>query len=121
MRQYSLPKVSLLTKSWQYNHVYKQGKRIRAKGVTFVYTPNTRGHNRLGISVSGMKSAVKRNRIKRLVREFYRFHPMFPSALAGAKAHQTGFDLVVATNNRFVPKGLGHLKTIFLSFLPPLA
>ncbi|NOX25013.1 MAG: ribonuclease P protein component [Deltaproteobacteria bacterium] len=114
----SLTKESLLTKGWQYQHVYRRGHRIRANGFTLIYVSNTVGRNRLGISVSGMKLAVKRNRIKRLIREFYRIHPLFPSAIAGAGEIQGGFDLVVATNSHFVPRGLKHLEPVFLSFLP---
>ncbi len=118
MRCHSLPKESLLTKGWQYQHVYRRGRRIRADGFTLIYTPNMIDRNRLGISVSGMKLAVKRNRIKRLIREFYRLHPLFPSAIAGAGEMRSGFDLVVATNSHFIPKGLKHLESVFLSFLP---
>jgi ribonuclease P protein component len=118
MRLYTLQKKQLLTKGWQYQHVYKLGRRIRTNGVTFIYAPNSIGQNRLGISVSGIKSAVKRNRTKRLIREFYRFNPLFPSAIAGTNAPLASFDLVIATNKRFTPEGLDHLKTVFFSFLP---
>ena len=71
------------------------------------------GHDRLGISVSGMKLAVKRNRIKRLIREFYRHNRSFPSSVAKTDKQGQGVDLVVATNKRFTPKGLGDIETIF--------
>ena len=118
MRLYSLPKKNLLTKGWQYQHVYRLGHRVRANGFTLIYAPNAVSRDRLGISVSGMKLAVKRNRIKRLVREFYRLHPLFPSAIAGAKEIQNGFDLVVSTNNHFTCMDMRHLEAAFLSFLP---
>ncbi|HIJ79261.1 MAG TPA: ribonuclease P protein component [Deltaproteobacteria bacterium] len=62
----------LLTKSWQYRNVYSQGQRVRGKEFSLICLPNSAGHNRLGVSVHGVKLAVRRNRIKRIVREFFR-------------------------------------------------
>ncbi len=73
MRQFSLTKDSLLRKPNEYNLVYRKGKRIQGNNFSLIFTPNTRSVNRLGISIHGqLKGAVGRNRIKRIIREFFR-------------------------------------------------
>ena len=112
----SLPKHCLLTKPWQYNHVYSRGKRVRGSHVTFIFTSNELRHNRLGVSISGKKLATQRNRIKRLIKEFYRLDPNFPSRIVG-KGPEIGIDLVVATSKKFDPQGLSDIHTVFSRFL----
>jgi ribonuclease P protein component len=73
MRKFSLPKDSLLRKPREYNLVYRKGKRIQGNHFNLIFTPNTKQVNRLGISIHGqLKGAVRRNRIKRIIREFFR-------------------------------------------------
>jgi len=71
---YTLPKTALLRKSAQYNAVYRRGKRIRGRHFSLIFLSNDQGYNRLGISVHGVKTAVRRNRFKRVVREFFRLN-----------------------------------------------
>ncbi len=75
--RYTLPKTALLRKSAQYNAVYRQGKRIRGRHFSLIILANDQGFNRLGISVHGVKTAVRRNRFKRVVREFFRLNREF--------------------------------------------
>jgi len=112
----SLPKRCLLTKPWEYQHVYSQGKRVRGNNVTFIFTKNELQHDRLGISISGKKLATRRNRIKRLIKEFYRLNRTFPSCMAG-KDPGINVDLVVATSKKFEPRGLSDIFTAFSPFL----
>ena len=74
---YKLPKTALLRKPEQYNVVYRQGKRLRGSHFSLIYLENDQGFNRLGISVRGVKKAVSRNRMKRIIREFYRLNRNF--------------------------------------------
>ncbi len=77
MNPLSLPKSCLLAKSWEYQKVYKSGKRLKGRHFSLIYAPNDKGYNRLGISVYGVKRAVRRNRTKRVIREFFRHNRNF--------------------------------------------
>jgi ribonuclease P protein component len=74
---FSLPKSSLLTRPGDYQRVYKKGKRLRGERFSIIYCANGLSGNRLGISIHGIKKAVRRNRIKRIIREFYRLNRFF--------------------------------------------
>ncbi len=77
MQRYTLPKTALIRKSAQYDAVYRRGKRIRGQHFSLIYLDNDQGYNRMGISVHGVKTAVRRNRFKRIVREFFRLNRDF--------------------------------------------
>jgi ribonuclease P protein component len=73
LKSFALPKICLVRKGWEFEQVYKQGKRLHGVGFSLIYFLNDFGCNRLGISINGkIKGAVKRNRIKRIVRESFR-------------------------------------------------
>ena len=72
MRPFALPKELLLAKPWQYKRVYSQGKRLRGQNFSVIFLANGLTDSRLGISVHGVKHAVRRNRMKRIIREFFR-------------------------------------------------
>ena len=53
--------------------MYRQGARWHGKGFSLIFCPNELGFNRIGISIHRkLKGAVKRNRIKRIIRESFR-------------------------------------------------
>jgi len=82
MLRYGLPKSCLLRKTWEFNQVYRCGRRLRGKGFALIYLSGDRPGSRLGISVHRkVGNAVRRNRIKRIVRETFRLHrEIFPQS-----------------------------------------
>ncbi len=110
MRPLSLPKSCLITKSWQYNKVYKHGKRVRGNGFSLVFIASQREENRLGISISGVRSAVRRNRLKRLIRDFYRHNRSFPSLVSSQAGTDQIVDMVIAARKQFSPKNIHELS-----------
>ncbi len=72
VNDFTLPKTSLLVKPRQYQAVYRNGRRLRGEWFSLIIMANGLEKSRLGISVHGVKRAVRRNRIKRIVREFFR-------------------------------------------------
>ncbi len=94
MKAQALPKAMLLVKPWQYKLVYGQGKRVRGQNFTLIHVPNSSAGNRLGISIHGVRQAVQRNRIKRIIREFFRHN---------REVIEPFSDVVFAVRSGFVP------------------
>ncbi len=68
-----LPKSHLVRKGWEYQRIYREGKRLHGNGFSLVCLYNGSSVNRLGISVHRkIRGAVRRNRMKRIIREAFR-------------------------------------------------
>lgn len=75
MKKFALPKSSLLRKSREFQQVYLRGKRLHGEGFSLIFVKSEQDVNRLGISVHRrIKGAVRRNRIKRIIRESFRLN-----------------------------------------------
>ena len=77
-----LPKEQILHSSKDFLKLLKGGKRLGLEGFELIYGPNGLGYPRIGYIVSKKVSskAVKRNRIKRIFREYFRHNkPLFGS------------------------------------------
>lgn len=73
MREFLLKKEDKLLKSLDYNNLRISGKKQVNNEFIIVYKSNFRKNSRLGITVSKKVGyAVKRNQIKRIIREFFR-------------------------------------------------
>ncbi len=68
-----MKKFNTLKKNYEFKRVLNKGKYYYGKYIQFFIIKNNRGINRIGIAVSSkIAGAVKRNKIKRLIRENYR-------------------------------------------------
>ena len=64
-----------LTRKSDFQTIFKNGTRYSTENFIIIIHQNNRDIRRIGISVSKkVGGAVKRNRVKRLVREFFRLH-----------------------------------------------
>ncbi|MCG8687051.1 MAG: ribonuclease P protein component [Desulfobacterales bacterium] len=73
MSNFSLPKDARLRKRAEFLKLSKQGKKIRTGYFIAAVSEGTEKNNRIGITVSKkVGNAVARNRIKRLIREYFR-------------------------------------------------
>ncbi|HKZ72080.1 MAG TPA: ribonuclease P protein component [Nitrospirota bacterium] len=62
-----------ICKGWEYRLIYRNGRRRANRHFVLYYIKNNLGYSRFGISVSRkLGGAVKRNRIKRIIREIVR-------------------------------------------------
>ncbi len=94
MNIYSLSKKQLLTKTWEYDRVYQHGKRYKGSNFSLIMHGNSQHETRLGISIHGYKKAAQRNRVKRIIKEFFRLNRSFlPSAM----------DIVFTVRQGFTP------------------
>lgn len=93
MGRCALPKDHLLRTTGEFQRVYRSGRRLRGEGYALIYLANTLDRNRLGISIHRKAgNAVRRNRIKRLIREVFRLHrDLFPPSADIVLAVRPGF------------------------------
>lgn len=75
------PKLCRLRKSWEYRLVKKMGCKFNTPHFVLLTLDNNISNSRLGITVSRkVGNAVARNRLKRIIREFFRVRKnLYPS------------------------------------------
>lgn len=75
---FNFTKADRIRKSVEYRELSKSGARYYSEYFIFISRDNKTSRSRLGITVSKkVGKAVKRNRIKRLVREYFRLNREF--------------------------------------------
>ena len=103
MNPLSLPKTYLLRKKSEYDNVYLRGKRVHGENFSLILLPNNLEHNRLGISIHGQfKGAAKRNRIKRIIREFFRLDRRFLQEESSRSCELPFMDIVITVRKGFI-------------------
>jgi len=112
LQRLTLPKQHLLRDNGEFQCVYRAGTRLRGKGFAVIYLANTLPWSRLGISVPRkVGNAVRRNRIKRLLRETFRLHrEQFPACS----------DIVITVRPDYSYDTLGTLQSALLRVTGPV-
>ena len=78
MKRFSLGKEERLLRSSEFKRVLRNGKSQSTEHFKVFIFSNRTNSQRLGITTSKkVGAAVKRNRIKRLLREFFRLHKIY--------------------------------------------
>lgn len=74
--RYTLSKHERIRRRSEFSALFESGKRIYSEYLTVILCRNTSGASRLGLVVGKRvgKTAVRRNRMKRLLREFFRLN-----------------------------------------------
>ena len=74
--RYTLTKGERIRRQSEFKALFQSGKRIHSEYLTVILRGNTSGVRRLGLVVGKRvgKKAVRRNRMKRLLREFFRLN-----------------------------------------------
>lgn len=68
-----MKKTTMLKKNYEFKYVLDRGKRYNGRYIDIYMKRNNLKENKLGIAVSSkIANSVKRNKIKRLIRENYR-------------------------------------------------
>lgn len=67
-----MKKTITLKKNYQFNNTFKKGKYFSGNFIECFYLKNSKNINYIGIAISSkLCNAVKRNKIKRIIREAY--------------------------------------------------
>jgi ribonuclease P protein component len=74
----SSSKTERLAAPYEYKRVYTKADLFRGRSFWVYRLPRPAGNTRLGISISSrvIKKATQRNRLKRVIREWARQHPL---------------------------------------------
>jgi ribonuclease P protein component len=76
MKQFGLSRKERVVNNKEFDLIYKEGTIRKSGNVMVRYLPNNLGYSRLGIAVSKkiFRASVRRNRVKRLIREAFRLN-----------------------------------------------
>jgi len=91
-----------------YAYIMRTGRRFRTNNLVLVEAPSKTGRPRVGITVSRkVGKAVQRNRVKRLLREYFRLN---------RERFAPSTDLVVIVRPGRIVKRLADLETDFAAY-----
>ncbi len=73
--RYSFTKTDRILKRHEFIALSQKGRKVQNEQFIAIFNPNQHGRSRIGVTVTKkVGPAVKRNRIKRIVREFFRLN-----------------------------------------------
>ncbi len=105
----SFPKILRIRKKKDFQAVYSEGKRYFTKNFIIFIRKNGLDYPRLGITVTRKYGkAVKRNRMKRLIREFFR---------QNKKLFKVGYDYLIVVKRDCDLKNYWQVKEELERFL----
>ena len=96
-----------LKKNYEFHRLYRKGKSVATPFLVLYVRVGRRPGNRVGFTVSNkLGKAVKRNRVRRRLREIYRLHE---------GRFVPGTELVIVARGRAVTASYRQLESAFLS------
>ena len=105
----SFPKILRIRKKKDFQEIYAKGKRYYTQNFIIYVKENGLSYPRLGITVTRKYGkAVRRNRMKRLIREFFRHNK---------KLFKVGYDYIIVVKNNCNLKNYWEVKRELESFL----
>jgi ribonuclease P protein component len=111
--QLRLPRACRLVRRSEYDAVYRQGRRRTSREFTAFLRPNALGLSRFGWSIKkALGSAVRRNRIRRRLREILRLH---------LQEIAQGWDIVIHPRSSVATADFLALTRELLKLLPSTA
>lgn len=110
-KEFSFTKDERLLKRVEFLYVTGDGKKFLTRSFIIFVKPNSLAFSRIGITASRkVGGAVKRNRVKRLVREFFRLNKT---------RIKKGIDIVVIAKREAVGKGFAEVSRELEKVLVP--
>ena len=101
----SLKPIERIKRNSEFKLVLGKGERVESGNLIFYFAENRLGFSRIGLSLSKKTgNAVKRNRIKRLIREVFR---------RKKKGFKKGYDIVVMCRKTIPEIKLTQMEIIF--------
>ena len=98
-----------IRKGWEYRFIYRNGRRKANRYFVLYYIKNNLEYSRFGISVSRkLGGAVKRNRIKRLIREIVRLKD---------DTREMGLDMIIVAREGMIGVNFKEANDVFGSLI----
>lgn len=98
-----------IRKGWEYRFIYRNGRRKANRYFVLYYIKNNLEYSRFGISVSRkLGGAVRRNRIKRLIREIVRLRD---------DTREMGLDMIIVAREGMIGVNFKEANDVFGSLI----
>ena len=100
-----MKRVESLKKNYEFRRMYQRGNSAAGGALVIYCRKNPHGKSRLGLTASTkLGNAVKRNRVRRRMRELYRLN---------LDRVRPGFDMILVARGRTLYASWGELNALF--------